>query len=153
MSNKLALKLAKKRRSELWGKMANKPYNSLLKYGYAVIKPVPAESFYIVSCGEQRTVNPHGLEDAVVFKNDSFLTIYERWSVPSNCIAEYSFHYQLPGGGSIRYEMDSEAASASHPEYHLHVSALGDDYRLPTGQITCESVLEMIFEQFLAPKQ
>jgi hypothetical protein len=152
VSSKKARGLAEKRRGKLWGMMANDPYNSLLKFRFAVFKPVVAMSFYTVSCGEKRVVEPSGPEEAVVFKDDSFLTIYEKWSVPDNRLTEYTLRYQVPRGISIRYEMDSDADSASHPEYHLHVSALGDDYRLPTGKVKSEEVLRMIFEQFVGPK-
>jgi hypothetical protein len=139
----------KERRSELWGVMVQEPYNTLLKYRYATIKPTPALTFYTISCGRRRTrpedTNPSG----VIFQDDSYLTVYEKWSVADNRILEYEYHYQRPDGVWIRYDMDPEAASASHPEHHLQGRDLGSDIRLPTGKIKCEEVLQMIFEQFL----
>lgn len=143
----------KERVSELWSVMSNEPYNSLLKYRHAVIRPEAAETFYTVSCGDAGIVKPHTSERGVIFKDGSFLTIYEKWSVADNHLLEYTHHYQVSHGISIRYDMSPEAASASHPEHHLQTSDLGEDVRLPTGEVRCEEVLQMIFEQFLIPKQ
>jgi hypothetical protein len=86
----------------------------------------------------------------VVYKDGSFLRIFEKWSIRDGALLGYSYHYVVPHEEvSIRYEMDLRAASASHPKYHLHISHLGDDIRLPTGKVRCEQVLEMIFEQFV----
>ena len=36
-----------------------------------------------------------------------------------------------------------------HPKHHLQASALGADVRLPTGDVSCEQVLELIAKQFI----
>ncbi len=36
-----------------------------------------------------------------------------------------------------------------HPKHHLQASALGAGVRLPTGEVSCEQVLELIARQFI----
>jgi hypothetical protein len=143
----------KMRKRELWSMMSSEPYNSLLKDRYAVIIPEAAENFYTISCGDKGIVRQDTLPSGVIFKDGSFLTIYEKWSIQDGRLLDYSHHYQVPYGLSIRYDRDSENASANHPEYHLQTSGIGKNIRLPTGEVKCEEVLRMIFEQFLIPKQ
>jgi hypothetical protein len=140
----------KERRDQLWGMMAHEPYNSLLRDRYAVIKPNPAHTFYTISCGRRRTRPEDTTPSGVIFQDDSYLTIFEKWSVADNRILEYEFHYQRSDEAWVRYDLDSDAASASHPKHHLQTNYF-DDIRLPTGEIQCEEVLQMIFEQFVGP--
>ncbi len=143
----------KERKNQLWIMMANEPYNSLLKYRRAVIKPESARTFYTISCGRRRTRPEDTTSSGVVFQDDSYLTIYEEWSVAENYLSLYEYHYQRPDGFWIRYDMDPDAASVRHPEHHLQARDLGKRIRLPTGKIKCEEVLRMIFEQFVGPKR
>lgn len=80
------------------------------------------------------------------------MRIFEKWSISENELLEYSYNYQVPYGVSIRYDMDTVNASATHTEHHMQISAIGEGIRLPTGMVRCEQVLQLIFEQFVAPK-
>jgi hypothetical protein len=142
---------ARRRRQELWRVLSAEPYNGLLKNRYAHIKPVDARSFYTISCGDKGIIGPDTPPTGVVFGDGSFLRLYEKWSSRTNTLLEYGYHYQIPHGLSIRYDMDPTAHSPAHPEHHIQTSAIGGDIRLPSGPVTCEAVLTMIFEQFLRP--
>jgi hypothetical protein len=132
--------------------MSSEPYNSLLKNRYADIKPHDARTFYIISCGEKGIIKPHTPATGVVFIDGSFLTIFEKWAVRDNRLIAYSYRYQIPGDISIRYDKDSDHIAADHPEHHLQTSGLGENIRLPTAEVRCEEVLQLIFEQFVGPK-
>ena len=138
---------------ELRRVLHSEAYNRLLKHRLAVIKPVEAKTLYTISCGRKGIIEPDTSPMGAIFIDGSFLRIFEKWTVKDDRLLEYSYHYQVPHGISIRYEKDSESASASHPEHHLQTSSVGDDIRLPTGEVRCEEVLRMIFEQFVTPKQ
>lgn len=153
MSSRRAGALAKERQDELWRMMAQQPYNRLLKYWTADIKPVPATTFYTIACGRRRTRAGDTTPSGVVFRDDSYLTIHERWAVDDNRLLEYEYHYQWSDIAWLRYDMDSDAASEKHPEHHLQTSWLGKEIRLPTREIRCEEVLRLVFEQFVMPKQ
>jgi hypothetical protein len=84
-----------------------------------------------------------------MFRDESFLVIYEKWSKEPDELLGYRYHYQRPDGWFVRYDMH-ETELPGHPKHHLQASALGEDVRLPTGPVTCEDVLEMIVEQFVA---
>lgn len=141
----------KQRRDELRGFLSAQPYNCFIEGGYVRLQPVVARPFYTLSCGGKGIVKPDTPPSGVIFRDGSFLTIYEKWSVEDNRLLDYTHHYQVPYGISIRYDMDPANASPPHPEHHRQTSAIGDDVRLPTGEITCEEVLRMIFEQFVMP--
>jgi len=117
----------------------------------AIIKTVNTRKFYVIWAGKGK-IGPESDPAGVIFKDGSFLRLYEKWRTRDDVLLEYSYHYQIPQGDSVRYELDSENASPSHPEYHVQTSALGDQYRLPTGLIKGEEILQMIFEQFVGPK-
>lgn len=131
--------------------MSNEPYNGLLKNRYAQIKPVDARSFYTISCGDKGIIRPDTPPTGIVFNDGSFLRVFEKWSSDTDTLLEYGYHYQIPHGLSIRYDMDPAVHSPAHPEHHIQTSAIGDDIRLPSGPVRCEAVLTMIFEQFLRP--
>ena len=97
-------------------------------------------------------IGPDSDPIGVIFSDGSFLRLFEKWRTRDDALLEYSYHYQIPQGHSVRYELDSASASPSHPEYHVQTSALGEEYRLPTGYIKGEEILRMIFEQFVGPK-
>jgi len=132
--------------------MGSEPYNSLLRDRYADIKPMDARTFYTISCGKG-IIKPHTPPTGVIFSDSSFLRIFEKWAVRDNNLLVYSYHYQIPHDISIRYDKDSERVAPDHPEHHLQTSGLGKRIRLPTGEVRCEEVLQLIFEQFVGPKQ
>lgn len=138
-----------RRRSQLQSLLSAEPYNSQLRYRHAVIRPVDSKTFFIISCGKKGIIKPHTPPTGVVFKDGSFLRIYEKWSVETNSLLEYSYHYQIPNGLSIRYDMDPAEEAPDHPKYHIQTSATGKNIRMPSNEVVCEAVLEMIFEQFL----
>ncbi len=138
-----------RRRSQLQSFLSAEPFNSQLKYRHAVIQPVDSKTFFTISCGEKGIIKPHTSPRGVVFKDDSFLRIYEKWSVEANALLEYNYHYQIPNGLSIRYDMDPVREAPHHPKYHIQTSAIGKGIRMPSNEVMCEAVLEMIFEQFL----
>ncbi len=129
--------------------MSSEPYNGLLKNRYAQIKPVESRTFYTISCGKKGIIKPDTPPTGVVFNDGSFLRIFERWSADTDSLLKYSYHYQVPHGLSIRYDMAPAAASPAHPKHHIQTSAIGSGIRMPSGEVRCEAVLEMIFEQFL----
>ena len=142
---------ARARRTELFRVLSHGPYNKLLQDRWALIKPDSFPHFYMISAGKGR-IGPETEPTGVIFRDGSFLGFFEKWQTRDNVLLEYRYHYQVPNGVSVRYEMDTERAAPSHPEYHLQTSALGDGYRLPTGRISGEEILQMIFEQFVKPK-
>jgi hypothetical protein len=137
------------RRSQLQSLLSAEPYNSKLKYRHAIVRPVDSKTFFTISCGKKGIIKPHTPPTGVVFEDGSFLRIYEKWSVRSNSLLEYNYHYQIPNGLSIRYDMDPSREAPDHPRYHIQTSATGAGIRMPSSEVTCEAVLEMIFEQFL----
>lgn len=108
-----------------------------------------SKTFFTISSGKKGIIKPHTSPTGVVFKDDSFLRIYEKWSVETNILLECSYHYQIPNGLSIRYDMDPDKEAPHHPKYHIQTSAIGKGIRMPSNEVVCEVVLEMIFEQFL----
>jgi len=57
---------------------------------------------------------------------------------------------EIVGQAMYARQEASEAEMAGHPKHHLQTSALGEGVRLPTGEVSCEQVLELIAEQFVA---
>lgn len=93
-------------------------------------------------------VRPGDSPRGVVFNDDSFLVVYEKWSVREDRLLAYKYHYQRPDGWFVRYDMEEEQRSG-HPKHHLQASALGEDIRLTTGEVKCEEVLRMIADQLV----
>ncbi len=118
-------------------------------YRHAVVRPVDSKTFFTISYGTKGIIKPHTPPSGVVFKDGSFLRIYEKWWVATNSLLEYSYHYQIPNGLSIRYDMDPAREAPDHPRYHIQTSATRRPIRMPSNEVMCEAVLEMIFEQFL----
>lgn len=145
----MAKRPSDRRRSQLQSFLSAEPYNSQLKYRHAVIQPVDSKTFFTISCGRKEIIKPHTPPTGVVFKDDSFLRIYEKWSVETGSLLEYNYHYQIPYGLSIRYDMDPAREARHHPRHHIQTSAIGEDIRMPSNEVMCEAVLQMIFEQFL----
>lgn len=93
-------------------------------------------------------VKPGASPRGVVFRDDSFLVVYEKWSVSEDELLSYKYHYQRSDGWFVRYDLE-EKERPGHPRHHLQASALGRNVRLTTGEVRCEQVLEMIAEQFV----
>lgn len=140
---------ARNRRRQIWRVLNSEPYNGLLKPRNPQIQPYDGRRFYTVACGKKEMIRADTPATGVVFTNGSFLRIFEKWSTRDDSLLAYSYHYQVPYGSSIRYDLDPEAASARHPRHHLQTSEFGKDIRMPTGEVSCEEVLQMIFEQFI----
>ena len=143
---------ARNRRREIWRVLSSEPYNSMLKNKDPQIKPDDKRRSYTVACGNKGMIWPDTPATGVIFSDGTFLRIFEEWSTRDNSLLAYSYHYQIPYGSSIRYDMDPRVASARHPKHHLQTSEFGKNIRLPTGEVSCEEILEMIFEQFIRPK-
>lgn len=114
------------------------------------IEPLQSETFYTISCGKKGIIKPHSLPTGVVFKDGSFLRIFEEWSSSTGSPPEYTYHYQVPNGLSIRYDMDPAREAPDQPKHHIQANAVGKDIRMPSGEVTREAALTMIFEQFLS---
>ena len=103
---------------------------------------------YIITAGERVIVKPGDPPSGIVFNDGSFLVIYEKWSKEPDELLGYRYHYQRPDDWFARYDMH-ETEMEGHPKHHLQASALGEDVRLPTGEVSCEQVLELIVEQLV----
>ena len=128
----MAKRLSDRRRSQLQSLLSSEPYNSQLKYRHATIQPVDSRTFFTISCGKRGIIKPHTSPTGVVLKDDSFLRIYEKWSVDTHSLIEYNYHYQIPNGLSIRYDMDPAREAPHHPKYHIQASAIGKGIRMPS---------------------
>ena len=85
----------------------------------------------------------------IVFHDESFLVVYEEWSYEDELLS-YKYQYYRPDDGwSLRYDMGKEERP-DHPKQHVQVGALDENLRLPTGEVRCEKVIEMICEQIVA---
>lgn len=93
-------------------------------------------------------VKPQDPPRGIVFHDESFLVVYEKWSKERDIIVGYKYHYQRPDGTNYRYDME-ETERRGHPKYHVQATTLGEDIRLPTGTVYCEDVLQAIIEQFV----
>ena len=50
---------------------------------------------------------------------------------------------------SIRYDMDPATEAPHHPRCHIQTSAIGEGIRIPSNEVMCDAVLEMVLEQIL----
>jgi hypothetical protein len=105
--------------------------------GHSVFFKTPGLPF--VKLGEK----PRG----IVFRDNSFLVLYEEWSFEDKLLS-YKYHYQRPDGWFVRYDMDKKE-KLGHPKHHFQASPIGEGVRLPTGEVRCEEVLKMIADQFV----
>ena len=135
---------------QLWQLLSNEPYQSKLRSKSPDIRPAEDRSGnYIITAGERVIVKAGDPPRGLVFNDKSFLVIYEKWSKDPDELLGYRYHYQRPDDWFVRYDMH-ETEMAGHPKHHLQTSALGGGVRLPTGEVSCEQVLELIAEQFVA---
>ncbi|MGB3682666.1 MAG: DUF6516 family protein [Rubrobacteraceae bacterium] len=134
----------------MWRILSGEPYQSKLRSKSPNIHPTEDQrGNYIITAGERVVVKPGDLPSGIVFNDESFLVIYEKWSKGPDELLGYRYHYQRPDDWFVRYDMH-EKGLEGHPKHHLQASALDENARLPTGPVKCEDVLEMIVEQFVA---
>ncbi len=135
---------------QLWRVLSSEPYQSKLRSKSPDLRPTEdRRGNYIVTAGERVIVKPGDAPTGIVFRDGSFLVVYEKWSKEPDELLSYRYHYQRPDGWFVRYDMH-ETELPGHPKHHLQASALGEDIRLPTGEVKCEDVLETIVEQFVS---
>lgn len=138
------------RLSELWRILSSQPYQSKLRSKSPDLHPAPARrGEFIIVAGKSQIVKPGDPPSGIVFLDESFLVVYERWSTGTDSLLRYKYHYQRPGGWFVRYDMHETEQLEGHPKHHLQASVLGVYVRLPTGEVACEDVLQMIVEQFV----
>lgn len=123
-------------------------YQEKLRSKSPEIRPADAKpGEYIIKTGglpfAKANERPHG----IVFRDESYLVVYEKWSKQADSLLAYKYHYQRTDGWFVRYDMEEEQREA-HPRHHLQSGALGN-VRLPTGEVLCEKLLYMIGEQFV----
>ena len=138
-----------KRIAEIRNVLYPEPFQKKLRSKDPQIRPGEdgRGNFFVKTAGLP-FVKPGDAPRGIVFRDDSFLVVYEKWSVEEDRLLSYKYHYQRPDGWSVRYDME-ERDQPGHPKHHLQASVLGEGVRLPTGEVKCEQVLEMIAEQFV----
>jgi hypothetical protein len=130
--------------------LGSEPCNSKLRSKDPNVHPAPTmRGEYIIIAGETQIVKSSTLPTGIVFIDGSFLTVYEKWSKETDSLLGYSYHYQRPDDWFVRYDMQ-ETELIGHPKYHIQAKALGENIRLPSGEVRCEEVLKMIIEQFFS---
>jgi len=103
---------------------------------------------FIITADERLIVKPGDPPSGIVFSDGSFLVVYEKWSKDPDVLLGNRYHYQRADDWFVRYDMH-ETGREGHPKHHLQASALGQDVRLPTGEVSCEQVLDLIVVQFV----
>lgn len=96
---------------------------------------------------EKRTVKRNTPPSGIVFVDDSFLTIYEKWATSGELLG-YKYHYQS-GDQDIRYELDEEKRE-NIPQHHMNTSYI-QDVHVPCGGAPVDfgEVLDMIIQNFV----
>ena len=134
---------------QLWRILSSEPCQSKLRSKNPDIRPTEdRRGNYIIVAGERVIVKPGDPPSGIVFNDGSFLIIYEKWSKEPDKLLGYRYHYQRHDDWFVRYDMH-ETEMEGHPKHHLQASALGEDIRLPTGEVSCEQVLDLIVVQFV----
>jgi hypothetical protein len=135
--------------AEIWNILFPEQFQEKLRSKSPEIRPGEDRygNFFVKTAGKP-FVKPDDAPRSIVFRDDSFLVVYEKWSVSEDRLLRYKYHYQRPDGWFMRYDMEEEE-QAGHPKRHLQASVLGEGLRLPTGEVSCEEVLETIAEQFV----
>jgi hypothetical protein len=137
---------------QIWGVLLGEECQSRLRGKSLNLHPAGEDAVgnFVIKTEGPPFVKPDDPPRGIVFHDESFLVVYEKWSKETDTIVGYKFHYQRPGGSNFRYDME-ETERRSHPKYHLQATELGEDVRLPTGAVYCEDVLQAIVEQFVDP--
>lgn len=96
---------------------------------------------------DQRTVKRSTPPSGIVFVDDSFLTIYEKWDTSGELLG-YKYHYQS-GDQDVRYELDEEKRE-NIPQHHMNTSFIKDAH-VPCGGAPVDfgEVLDMIIQDFV----
>lgn len=137
------------RLAEIWNILYPQPFQNKLRSKSPEIRPgEDGHGNYLIKTPGRPFVKLGDTPRGIVFRDDFFLVLYEKWSVSEDKLLSYKYHYQRSGGWFARYDMEEEK-HAGHSQHHLQASALSDEVRLPTGEVRCEDVLEMIVEQFV----
>lgn len=135
---------------QLWQVLSSEPYQRKLRSKSPDLHPTEdRRGNYIITAGERVIVKPGDAPSGIVFEDGSFLIVYEKWSKEPDELLGYRYHYQRADDWFVRYDMH-ETEMESHPKHHLQASALNEDVRLPTGEVTCEQVLDLVVVQFVA---
>lgn len=136
--------------TDIWNVLYPQPFQEKLRSKSPEIRPGEdgRGNFFIKTTGIP-FVKPDDAPRGIVFRDDSFLVVYEKWSISEDKLLSYKYHYQRPDGWFVRYDMEEEKRT-DHPKHHIQVSVLAENVRLPTGEVHCEEVLEMIAEQFVS---
>lgn len=141
------------RMGEIWGILLTEECQSRLRSNSPNLHPAgeDREGNFVIKTEGPPFVKPEDRPRGVVFHDESFLVIYEKWSKETDSIVGYKYHYQRPDGSNFRYDME-ETERRGHPKHHLQATELDENTRLPTGTVYCEDVLQAIIEQFVDPK-
>ncbi len=134
---------------EIWDILYPQEFQNKLRSKSPAIRPGEDGhgNFFIKTLGRS-FVKPDDTPRGIVFRDDSFLVIYEKWSIGDDRLLRYKYHCQRSDGWFVRYDMDEEQQT-DHPKQHVQASGLGEHIRLPTGEVRCEEVLRAIVEQFV----
>lgn len=108
------------------------------------------EGNFVIKTEGPPFVKPGDAPRGIVFHDASFLVVYEKWFKETDTLVGYKYQYQRSDGSNFRYDME-ETERRGHPKHHVQATELGEDVRLPTGQVYCEEVLRAIIEQFVDP--
>lgn len=135
--------------TEIWNILYLEQFQKKLRSKSPEIRPgEDGHGNFFVKTAGLPFVKPGDAPRGIVFRDDSFLVVYEKWSVITDRLLRYKYHYQRPDGWFVRYDMEEED-QAGHPKRHLQASVLSEGIRLPTGEVSCEEVLETIAEQLI----
>lgn len=135
---------------QLWQVLSSEPYQRKLRSKSPDLHPTEdRRGNYIITAGERVIVKPGDAPSGIVFEDGSFLIVYEKWSREPDELLGYRYHYQRADDWFVRYDMH-ETEMEGHPKHHLQASALNEDVRLPTGEVSCEQVLDLVVVQFVA---
>lgn len=138
------------RMSQIWGILLGEECQDRLRGKSPNLHPAgeDEEGNFVIKTEGPPFVRPEDRPRGIVFHDESFLVVYEKWSKETNSIVGYKYHFQRADGSNFRYDME-ETERRGHPKHHLQATELGEDVRLPTGTVYCEDVLQAIVEQFV----
>lgn len=114
-----------------------------------IIEHIPTGEAEILQTKGPRTARKKTLPQGIIFVDESYLTIYEKWSIGGEELLGYKYHYQR-GEEHMRYDLN-ETQRYKIPLHHMNISSLGDDVHVPCGGAPVEfgEVLEMIVQHFV----
>ena len=138
------------RLGEIWSVLLGEECQSRLRSKSPNLQPAgeDEEGNFVIKTEGPPFVKPKDPPRGIVFHDESFLVVYEKWSKETDTIVGYKYHYQRSNGSNFRYDME-EVERRGHPKHHVQATELGEDTRLSTGTVYCEDVLQTIVEQFV----